>query len=205
VLAAPATRQRSVRWVGGQQHVYVTHDCYTLCRSKNVEESRPTRRGSPSPRTSPPSRAPSPQRTMSKRSGRAGRKRTPNWRGATSAAVARQGQTDTPIGAEKVSPLPSQAPSNPGPTSLPRAMRRSARRPPSAPSEKAVVRSDSPSTSEITLAVPTPSVSPVPEAPTRQYGTPGQRADGAPKRPMNAFILFSNEMRSVLADQNPSL
>jgi len=39
----------------------------------------------------------------------------------------------------------------------------------------------------------------------RQYATPGQRADGNPKRPMNAFILFSNEKRSELADLNPHL
>jgi len=84
-------------------------------------------------------------------------------------------------------------------------MRRSARRSASAASEKQVVRSDSPSASEVTLSVATPSVSPVPEVPKRQYGTPGQRADGNPKRPMNAFILFSNEKRSELADMNPHL
>jgi len=84
-------------------------------------------------------------------------------------------------------------------------MRRSARRSASAASEVHVVRSDSPSASEVTLSVATPSVSPVPEVPKRQYGTPGQRADGAPKRPMNAFILFSNEKRSELADMNPHL
>ena len=39
----------------------------------------------------------------------------------------------------------------------------------------------------------------------RQYATPGQKPDGSMKRPMNAFILFSNEKRSELADLNPHL
>ena len=51
----------------------------------------------------------------------------------------------------------------------------------------------------------TPSVSPVPEVSIRHYPTPGHRADGHPKRPMNAFILFSNEKRSELAELNPHL
>lgn len=66
-------------------------------------------------------------------------------------------------------------------------------------------RAGSPSSSEITEIVATPNVSPTPEGPTRQYGTPGCREDGTPKRPMNAFILFSNEKRSELADMNPHL
>ena len=84
-------------------------------------------------------------------------------------------------------------------------MRRSARRSAAAESERALVRSDSPSASELTVTLATPSVSPTPEVPTRQHTTPGHRSDGAPKRPMNAFILFSNEMRSILADRNPHL
>lgn len=66
-------------------------------------------------------------------------------------------------------------------------------------------RAPSPSTSEKSTDFVTPAPSPPPEVAVRNYGTPGLRADGAPKRPMNAFILFSNEMRSVLADQNPEL
>ena len=55
------------------------------------------------------------------------------------------------------------------------------------------------------MTLVTPSVSPTPEVPVRHYGTPGQKADGSLKRPMNAFILFSNEKRSELADLNPHL
>jgi hypothetical protein len=31
------------------------------------------------------------------------------------------------------------------------------------------------------------------------------KSDGTPKRTMNAFILFSNDMRAKLADKNPHL
>ena len=41
--------------------------------------------------------------------------------------------------------------------------------------------------------------------PSKIYPTPGTRDDGTPKRPMNAFILFSNEKRSELAELNPTL
>jgi len=34
---------------------------------------------------------------------------------------------------------------------------------------------------------------------------PTMREDGTPKRPMNAFIIFSNEKRGELADLNPHL
>ena len=84
-------------------------------------------------------------------------------------------------------------------------MRRSARSKSTAQSKASAERSSSPSASELTVTLLTPSVSPTPEVPTRQYATPGSKPDGTPKRPMNAFILFSNEKRSELADQNPHL
>jgi len=84
-------------------------------------------------------------------------------------------------------------------------MRRSVRRSINAASERQAPRAESPAPSEPSVRITTPSVSPTPMVPTRQYATPGQRSDGAPKRPMNAFILFSNEKRSELADQNPTL
>lgn len=64
-------------------------------------------------------------------------------------------------------------------------------------------RAPSPSASESTLSAST--ISPSPASLMRQCGPPGQRDDGTPKRPMNAFILFSNEKRSELADMNPHL
>ena len=84
-------------------------------------------------------------------------------------------------------------------------MRRSTRPSKPAASKFSAERSSSPSNSELTVTLQTPSVSPTPEVPTRQYTTPGTRNDGTPKRPMNAFILFSNEKRSELADLNPHL
>ena len=65
-------------------------------------------------------------------------------------------------------------------------------------------RASSPSASEVTLG-PTPSSSPSPEDIARHAAPPTLRDDGTPKRPMNAFILFSNEKRSELADLNPHL
>ena len=65
-------------------------------------------------------------------------------------------------------------------------------------------RASSPSASEATLGA-TPSSSPSPEDIARHAAPPTLREDGTPKRPMNAFILFSNEKRSELADQNPHL
>ena len=84
-------------------------------------------------------------------------------------------------------------------------MRRSARSTKPAPANQSAARVASPSTSEHTVNLLTPSTSPTPEVPTRQYPTPGNRADGQPKRPMNAFILYSNEKRAELADANPHL
>jgi len=84
-------------------------------------------------------------------------------------------------------------------------LRRSVRRPTSVPSERRVVRAPSPAPTELSLPMQTPSVSPTPVDTARQYQTPGRRSDGTPKRPMNAFILFSNEKRSELADRNPTL
>lgn len=84
-------------------------------------------------------------------------------------------------------------------------MRRSVRQRVPATTEKPAARSDSPSNTELTAATETPRVSPTLEGPTRKYGTPGLKSDGAPKRPMNAFILYSNEKRSEFADQNPHL
>jgi len=86
-------------------------------------------------------------------------------------------------------------------------MRRSGRRSIIAPKKHADVgHGASPSSaSEVTLSDATPSVSPMQELAKRQHGTPAQRDRDAPKRPMNAFILFSNEMRSKLADRNPTL
>ena len=84
-------------------------------------------------------------------------------------------------------------------------MRRSARRSKPAASRWSAERSSSPSNSELTGATQSQSTSPVPDVAVRNYGTPGHRADGHPKRPMNAFILFSNEKRSELADLNPHL
>lgn len=84
-------------------------------------------------------------------------------------------------------------------------MRRSARRNTPAEKPSSAPRSDSPSTSEVTVTLASPAVSPTPDIPVRQHATPGQREDGQPKRPMNAFILFSNEKRGELADLNPHL
>jgi len=103
------------------------------------------------------------------------------------------------------SPLPILGPAarHSQPTSS--QMRRSVRSRTPASHAARTSRTGSPSSSEITEAVATPSVSPTPEGPSRVYGTPGIREDGTPKRPMNAFILFSNEKRSELADLNPHL
>ena len=84
-------------------------------------------------------------------------------------------------------------------------MRRSSRGRKPAGSKSFAARAPSPSTSDLSVTLVTPSVSPTPEVPVRHYGTPGQKADGSLKRPMNAFILFSNEKRSELADMNPTL
>lgn len=84
-------------------------------------------------------------------------------------------------------------------------MRRSARRTRPAGPKSAPERAISPSTSDLSVTLVTPSVSPTPEVAMRQYATPGQKPDGSMKRPMNAFILFSNEKRSELADLNPHL
>lgn len=84
-------------------------------------------------------------------------------------------------------------------------MRRSVRQRTSGAPEKTAARSNSPSNSELTVLADTPRVSPTPEGSLSKYGTPGQKSDGTPKRPMNAFILYSNEKRSEFADLNPHL
>lgn len=84
-------------------------------------------------------------------------------------------------------------------------MRRSVRAPKPAAYRREAMRAASPSASETTVA-PSPSVTPSPEDIAARHAIlPGNREDGTPKRPMNAFILFSNEKRSELADLNPHL
>lgn len=83
-------------------------------------------------------------------------------------------------------------------------MRRSVRRPARVTHKVESSRAISPSSTEDTLAA-TPSVSPSPDGPSIRHALPGMRDDCTPKRPMNAFILFSNEKRSELADRNPDL
>merc|ERR1719174_3436675 len=86
-------------------------------------------------------------------------------------------------------------------------MRRSVRAPKPAAHRREAARSASPSVSETTIdASPSTTPSPSPEEiAARHAALPGNREDGTPKRPMNAFILFSNEKRSELADLNPHL
>mmetsp|Transcript_49856 Transcript_49856/g.99176 ORF Transcript_49856/g.99176 Transcript_49856/m.99176 type:complete len:228 (-) Transcript_49856:807-1490(-) len=86
-------------------------------------------------------------------------------------------------------------------------MRRSVRAPKPAAYRREVTRATSPSVSETTIdASPSTTPSPSPEEiAARHASLPGNREDGTPKRPMNAFILFSNEKRSELADLNPHL
>ena len=84
-------------------------------------------------------------------------------------------------------------------------MRRSARRSAAASHDRKRGGASSPSATEVTVTLATPSVSPTPDGLHKHYATPGRRDDGTPKRPMNAFILFSNEKRSELADLNPHL
>lgn len=83
-------------------------------------------------------------------------------------------------------------------------MRRSSRAKVPAAHKWETTRSVSPSASEVTLGA-TPSCSPSPEDIARHAAPPTLREDGTPKRPMNAFILFSNEKRAELADRNPHL
>jgi len=84
-------------------------------------------------------------------------------------------------------------------------MRRSARPSKRAAPKFSAERADSPPVTELSVTLATPSTSPTPEVPHRLHATPGTERDGRPKRPMNAFILFSNEKRAELADQNPHL
>ena len=92
-------------------------------------------------------------------------------------------------------------PANPRATS----MRRSIRAPKPAAHKREIARAISPSVSETTIDA-SPSTTPSPEEFVARHAIlPGNREDGTPKRPMNAFILFSNEKRSQLADLNPHL
>jgi len=86
-------------------------------------------------------------------------------------------------------------------------MRRSVRAPKPAAHRREAARATSPSVSETTIDASTSATpSPSPEEIAARHATlPGNREDGTPKRPMNAFILFSNEKRSELADLNPHL
>ena len=83
-------------------------------------------------------------------------------------------------------------------------MRRSVRAKVPSAHKLEATRAASPSASEATLGA-TPSSSPSPEDIARHAAPPTLREDGTPKRPMNAFILFSNKMRSELAVRNPHL
>jgi len=88
-----------------------------------------------------------------------------------------------------------------------KSMRRSVRAVKPAAHKREAIRAPSPSISETTIDAPpstTPSPSPF-EIAARHAALPGTRDDGTPKRPMNAFILFSNGKRSELADLNPHL
>jgi len=86
-------------------------------------------------------------------------------------------------------------------------MRRSTRQPKAAAHRREASRAPSPSVSETTIGA-SQSATPSPSAEdliSRHATLPGNREDGTPKRPMNAFILFSNQKRSELADLNPHL